>query len=114
MLVNFESRSRSDAENVYPAGGVFDDRTAVQPGEEHSISREEVTRQNPTRVGAQELRPGWGPSAGGRIDSGALEECPDRASTDLRAHAGEFSGDASVAPVRVLAGETQNQPVRRR
>jgi hypothetical protein len=41
-----------DAEDVYPAVGVFDDCEAVQPGEEHGIAREEVARQDPTRLGA--------------------------------------------------------------
>jgi hypothetical protein len=41
-----------DAEDVYPAVGVLNDREAGQPGEEHGIAMEEVARQDPTRLGA--------------------------------------------------------------
>jgi hypothetical protein len=44
-----------DAENVYPAVGVLNDRKAVQSREEHSIAMEEVTRQNPARLGTQKV-----------------------------------------------------------
>jgi hypothetical protein len=50
----------NDAEDVSPAGGVFDDDEAGQPGEEHDVTVDEVTRRDPPHVGAQELGPGWG------------------------------------------------------
>jgi hypothetical protein len=57
-----------DAEDVSPAGGVFDDRDAGQPGKEHGVAVEEVTRHDPTRVGAQKRRPdGAGGSGDGSI-----------------------------------------------
>jgi hypothetical protein len=79
---------------------------AVEDDESHAKISLAWARRNSAPSGAR--------APGGRIDSGALEDCPDRGGTDLTAHAGKFSGDASVAPVRVLAGETQNQPVQRR
>ena len=47
-------------------------------------------RRNSAQVGPERR--------GGRIDSGAFEDRPDRAGTDLRAHAGKFSADASGIP----------------
>jgi len=74
---------------------------------------EEVARQDPTRLGAQELGPGGARASWGRIDSGALKDLPDRGGADLAAHAGEFSSDAPVSPARILAGEAQNHPAQR-
>jgi hypothetical protein len=113
MLVNFESRSRTknlncagvcgDTEDVYPAGGVLDDRKAVQAREEHGVAMEEVAGENSVCLAAQKLDPGWTRASRGRIDSSAFEDRPDRGGADLTAHAGEFTGDASVAPARVLS-----------
>ena len=62
---------------------------------------------------AQELGPGGARPSRGRIDSGALEDGPDGGGADLAAHAGEFSGGASVSPARVLGDEAQNHPAQR-
>jgi len=102
-----------DAKDVYPAGGVFDDREAIQPGEEHGVAVKEVARENSVCLAAQELRPGGARASWGRVDSGALEDRLDRGGADLAAHAGEFCGDASVSPARVLGGEAQNHPAQR-
>jgi hypothetical protein len=76
---------RGNAEDVDPAGGVFDNREAVQPGEQHGVAVEEVARQDPTGLGAQELGPGGAGASWGRIDSGALKDRPDRGGADLAA-----------------------------
>jgi hypothetical protein len=39
---------------VHPAGGVLDDREAVQPGERDRLGVKEITRQNSFGVGAQD------------------------------------------------------------
>jgi hypothetical protein len=44
------------------------------------------------------------------METGAFEDRPDRGGADLTAHAGEFSGDVPVSPVRVLASKAQNHP----
>ena len=97
-----------------PAVGLLDDREAVQPGEQHGVAVEEVAGENPVCLAAQELGPGGTRAPRGRIDSRAVEDRPDCGGTDLMAQGGEFSGDASVSPVRVLAGKAQNQPAQRR
>lgn len=68
----------------------------------------------PVCLAAQELRPGGTRAPRGRIDSRTVEDRPDCAGTDVTAQGGEFSGDASVSPVRVLAGKAQHQPAQRR
>ncbi|HZA15563.1 MAG TPA: hypothetical protein VE645_01480 [Pseudonocardiaceae bacterium] len=47
-----------DAKDVYPAVDVFDDREAVQPGEEHGVAVKEVASENSVCLAAQEIRPG--------------------------------------------------------
>ena len=47
-----------DAKDVYPAVDVFDDREAVQPGEEHGVAVKEVAGENSVCLAAQEIRPG--------------------------------------------------------
>lgn len=103
----------SDTEDVDPAGGVLDNCEAVQPREEHGVAMKEVAGENPVRLAAQELGPGGTRASWGRIETGTFEDRPDRGGADLTAHAGEFSGDAPVSPVRVLVGEAQNQPAQR-
>lgn len=58
--------------------------------------------------------PGWTGASRGRIDSSAFQDRPDRGGADLTAHAGEFTGDASVAPARVLGRHAHNHPAQRR
>jgi hypothetical protein len=40
---------------------------------------------------------------------GLFEDCPDRGGANLAAYAGEFSGDAPVAPPGILLGHAQDQ-----
>ncbi len=97
-----------DGEDAYLAGGVFDDREAGQPGEQHGVAREEVAGKNSVCLAAQKFGPGGTRASRGRIYAGALENCPDGGGADLTAHAGEFSGDASVAPAWVLGRHAHN------
>ena len=73
-----------DAQDVYPAVGMFDDREAVQPGEEHGVAMEEVAGENSVCLAAQELGPGWAGASWGRIDSRASQDRPDREAPTLR------------------------------
>jgi hypothetical protein len=102
-----------DAKDVYPAVEVFHDREAGQPDEEHGVAVKEVARENSVSLATQELRPGRARASWGRIETGAFEDRPDRGGADLTAYAGEFSGDASVSPVWVLASKAQNHPAQR-
>jgi len=140
MLVNFESRSRirelelrnkvvevheqvagllgdpvrggmcGDAEDAHPAVGVLNDREAVQPGEEHGVAMEKVAGENSVCLATQKFGPGGTRASWGRIYTGALENRPDGGGADLPAHAGKFSGDASVAPAWVLGRHAHNHP----
>ena len=46
-----------DAEDVDPAGGVLEDREALQPGEQHGLAVEEVAGENSVCVAAQKFGP---------------------------------------------------------
>jgi hypothetical protein len=61
-----------DAQDMYPAVGVLDDRKAVHSREEHGVAMEEVASENPVCVAAQKLGPGWTGASRGRIDSSAF------------------------------------------
>lgn len=62
----------------------------------------EFTSENSVCLAVQELGPGGPQASWGRIDPGAVEDRPDCRGADLAPHAGMFSGDAPVAPARVL------------
>lgn len=102
-----------DAKDVDPAVDVFDDREAVQPGQQHGVAVKEVAGENSVCLAAQELGPGGARASRGRIDPGAVENRPNRGGTHLTAQAGKLSGDASVSPVRVLASQAQHQSAQR-
>jgi hypothetical protein len=74
-----------DAEDMYPAGGVLDHRETVQPGQQHGVAMEKVAGQDPFRLRTQELTPRWTAAPWTWIDSGALEDGPDRGRADLPA-----------------------------
>jgi hypothetical protein len=51
-------RMCGDTQDMHPAGGVLDDREAVQPGERDRLAMEEITSEDPFGLGTQELSPG--------------------------------------------------------
>ena len=94
-----------DTEDVHPTRLDLHDEQHVQAPAEGGVDVEEVTRQEPGRLGAEEGSPGVARSlrCGRNV---ALPE--DRANGSRRhgdAHPGKLTLDASVAPQRVFAGE---------
>jgi hypothetical protein len=51
-------RVRGDAADVHPAGAVLDERQDVQSSQQHGVCVQEVGREDPGGLGAQELPPG--------------------------------------------------------
>src|SRR5262245_66591018 len=62
-----DGRIDSNAEDVCPAGGVLNDREAVQPDERDRLGMKEVTGENPLGLSPQGLSPGRPRSAGRRF-----------------------------------------------
>src|ERR1700704_3128669 len=70
---------------------------------------EKIAGQDPCCLRTQEFAPCGTRAPWTRIDSGALEDHPDRGGASLTAHASQFSGDAPISPVRILTGHPQDQ-----
>jgi hypothetical protein len=102
-------RVRGDAQDVYPAGGVFDDEERVEPVQGDRVEGEQVAGQDRVRLGPQELGPRWSGSARRWVDAGRVQDLPDGRGADLVAEAGEFAVDASVSPRRILGGQADPQ-----
>jgi hypothetical protein len=98
------------AGEVHPAGVDFDEEQHVVATQRDGVDGEEVTREDPGCLGAQELCPGLRRPARRRIDARLLEDRPHGRGGDGDAEPGEFAVDASGTPGRVLPSETDDRP----
>ena len=80
----------------------------VDLGAVEQVGGEEVQRQDPLRLGPQELRPARAVPPGRRVDPGALEDLPDRRRRHRDAEPGELAVDPPVAPGLVLPRQPQH------
>ncbi|MFD7205867.1 flavin reductase family protein [Streptomyces sp. NPDC059893] len=80
-----------DAEKVDPAGGDLHDHHAVQAPKQNGVNVEEVHRDDPGSLTAQELRPGRAVAAGCRVDPCLVQDRPYRGGSDRAAQAGQFA-----------------------
>jgi hypothetical protein len=71
-----------DAEDVHPPGGDLHHEQDVQPAQPDGVEVEEVGRQQPGRLGAQEAAPARVDVARRRADPGACEDSADRTGAD--------------------------------
>ena len=60
-------------------------------------------------LGPQELRPSDFAACGCRVDSGVVEDLPDRGRSKAVAEPGKFAVDAAVSPSRILSCEAQRE-----
>ncbi|HEY0812169.1 MAG TPA: hypothetical protein VGE11_02720, partial [Pseudonocardia sp.] len=75
--------ARTDTQDVYPAGGVFDDEEGVEPVQGDRVEVEQVAGEDRLVLGVEELRPGWtGPPRRG-IDARRVEDGPHGGGADL-------------------------------
>jgi len=74
----FSGWVQGDSENADAPGGVLYDGQDMGLGAVEQVGGEEVARQDRLGLGTQELRPGRRGSARRRVDSGLLENLPDR------------------------------------
>ncbi len=81
---------------------MLDDGQDIDLGAVEQVGGEEVQRQDPLRLGPQELGPARAVPVGSRIDPGALEDLPDRGRRDRDAQSGKLAVVPPVAPGLVL------------
>jgi hypothetical protein len=81
----------------------------VQPLEPEGIHGEEVARDDPGGLLAQERPPRRGGPSWGRVKSVAAQRGADCGRRDLHTKPQELALDALVAPARVLSGEADDQ-----
>ena len=99
---------RGDAQDVHAPGLDLHHEQDVQALEEHGVNVQEVARQDPGRLGGQELPPGRGCPAWGGREPGRGQDPADRSRADATPQAEQFTLDAT-APPRVLPGQPPNQ-----
>lgn len=94
---------RGRADYPYTATGVVDDGENVLALAGQRDHLDEVHRQDRLRLRAQEVDPGNGCPARGRIDAGSLEDLPHRRGGDRDTHERELTVGTSISPRRVLS-----------
>ena len=77
---------------------VLDHRKDVHLRAIEQVSGEEVQRQDPLRLGSQELRPPRAVPARSRVDPGVLEDLPHRRRRHDDAEPGKLTVDPPVPP----------------
>ena len=94
-----------DAEDVDAAGGVLDNKERVEPVQGDRVDVEHVASQDRLSLRSKELRPGrTGPSGRG-VDSGTVQDRPDRKGADSVAESGELAVHAPIPPGRIFGGQ---------
>ena len=94
------------SEDPDAAGAVLDDGKDVDLRAVEQVGGEEVQRQDPLRLGPEELRPARAIPARSPVDPGALEDLPDRGRRHGDAEPGQLAVDAAVTPRLVLPGKS--------
>ena len=94
------------SEDAYPAGAVLNHGKDVDLRSVEQVGGEEVQRQDPLRLGPQELGPARSLPAGRGIDAGVLEDLPDRGRRHGDAEPGQLAVDAAVTPRLVLPSKS--------
>ena len=90
---------------VHAPGGDVDEEQQVEPAQRDGFDGGEVAGDG--GLGPQELRPGDFRACGGGVDSGVLEDLPDRGRSEAVAEPGELAMDAAISPSRILGCEAQ-------
>ena len=90
---------------VHAPGRDVDEEQRVEPAQRDGVDGGEVAGDG--GLGPQELRPGDFRACGCGVDSGVLEDLPDRGRSEAVAEPGKFAVDAAVSPGRILGCEAQ-------
>ena len=90
---------------VHAPGRDVDEEQQVEPAHRDGFDGGEVAGDG--GLGPQELRPSDFAASGGGVDSGVLEDLPDRGRSEAVAEPGELAMDAAISPSRILGCEAQ-------
>ena len=102
---DLRGRLGGDAQDVYPAAGVFDDEERVEPVQGDRVEMEQVAGEGRRGPGAEELH-----QVGRRgIDPRRIEDRPHGGGADLVAESGEFAVYASMSPGGILSGQIHDE-----
>src|ERR1019366_5904999 len=99
------ARMPGHTQNVDPAGLDLDDEEHIDPAEQNRVNVEEVTRQHPICLGAQELPPAHTGPPRRASDARDNEDPPHGALPHPVAQPVCFTLDASITPPRVLPSD---------
>ena len=97
---------------VHGSRGNVDAQQQVEPAQRDGFDGGEVAGDG--GLGPQELRPGDFGACGGGVDSGVVEDLPDRGRSEAVAEPGEFALDAAVSPGWILGCEAQRESAKLR
>ena len=97
----------SDPCEVHGSGPDVDAQQQVERAQRDGFDGGEVACDS--ALGPQELRPSDFGACGCRVDSGVVEDLPDRGRSEAVAEPGEFALDAAVSPSRILSCEAQRE-----
>jgi len=100
----------SQARQVHPAGGDLDEQEGIEATKERGVNRDEVAGDDAFGLGPQEPFPRHSRSPGRGVDARFLQDRPHGARRDCDPEMFELAVNASVAPGRVLLGETDDEP----
>ena len=94
---------------VDSAGVQFDEEQHVQPPQPYGVDGEEVARDDPRCLLAQERPPRGARTPRRRVEAVAVQHRADRGRRDPDTQADQLALDALIAPARVLPGQPDDQ-----
>jgi hypothetical protein len=101
-----------DADQVHPSASEFDDEQHIYALQEDRVDGEEVARQDPGGLLAQERPPTRCSAPGRRVKAVGAQHPPDRAGRHPTPEPQELAVDPLVAPPRILASKPHDQLLR--
>jgi len=102
-------RVRGDAQDVYPARGVFDDEERVQPVQRDRVEMEQIARDDRLGLRLEELRPGRPATPRRRVDARRVKDLPHGRGADLVAESDELTVHAPIPPGGIFGGQAHGQ-----
>jgi hypothetical protein len=102
-------RVRSDPSDVHPAGAMFDEHQHVYALQQHGIHVQEIDRDDPGALSAQELPPARARAPRCWIDARGMQDLPHGRRRDCYAELCELAVDPAVSPQRVLLRQADDK-----
>jgi hypothetical protein len=102
-------RVRGNADQVSMVGAVLDHDQGVEAAEQHGVHVDEVDGDDAAGLSGQELLPGRAGAAGRGIDSGIVQDLPDREGGDRVAEPDQLASHSPVPPCGVLRRDADHE-----